>query len=149
MSRIRYQGAIMRENQILLIKHREHKSGRAYWIIPGGGREAGESEEDCVRREMFEETGLTVSVERLLLDEIVETHQWHAQHKTYLCRADEGNAQPGYEPEPEVAEHYAITEVRWFDLSDTASWDQLVKADPITYPLLQKLQSVLGYKIEG
>jgi len=149
MSRIRYQGTILREDQILLIKHREHKSGRAYWIIPGGGCEAGESEEDCVCREMFEETGLTVSVECLLLDEIVEAHQWRAQHKTYLCRADAGDAKPGYEPEPEVAEHYAITEVGWFDLSDPASWDQLVKADPITYPLLQKLQSVLGYKIEG
>jgi 8-oxo-dGTP pyrophosphatase MutT (NUDIX family) len=148
MSHIRYQGAIMRGNHILLIKHREHKSGRAYWIIPGGGRESGESEEECVRREMYEETGLTVTVERLLLDEMVEVHQWRNQHKTYLCRADAGDAQPGYEPEPEVAEHYAITEVGWFDLSAPASWDPLVKADPITYPLLQKIQSVLGYEVK-
>ena len=47
--RIRYQGAIVRDDHLLLIKHREHTSGHAYWVIPGGGREEGETEEECVR----------------------------------------------------------------------------------------------------
>ncbi len=55
---IRYQGAIIRDDHLLLIKHREHESGREYWILPGGGRESDESEEDCVKRELQEETGL-------------------------------------------------------------------------------------------
>jgi ADP-ribose pyrophosphatase YjhB (NUDIX family) len=147
MSRIRYQGAIIRGDQLLLIKHREHKGGRSYWIIPGGGIEAGETEEECVQREMLEETGLKVTVERLLLDEIIQLNR----HKTYLCRADAdaGEPQPGYEPEPEAAEHYAIVEVGWFDLSAPASWEPLAKADPITFPLLQKIRSALGYGGEG
>ncbi len=70
MSRkIRYQGAIINDHQILLVRHAEHVSGRSYWIIPGGGIEAGETEEECVQREMLEETNLRVEVERLLLDE--------------------------------------------------------------------------------
>jgi 8-oxo-dGTP pyrophosphatase MutT (NUDIX family) len=143
MSRIRYQGAIVRDDHLLLIKHSEHKTGRSYWVIPGGGREAGETEEECTRREMWEETGLNVTVERMLLDEIVSPDR----HKTYLCRADTGDPQPGYEPEPEVAEHYAITEVRWFDLSSPATWDALVKSDRITYPLLKQIQAALGYPV--
>ena len=54
MSRaIRYQGVVIRDNHILLLKHQEH-AGRYYWVIPGGGREVGETEEACVQREMLE-----------------------------------------------------------------------------------------------
>ena len=144
--RIRYQGAIVRDGHLLLIKHAEHKSGRSYWVIPGGGREEGETEEECVLREMQEETGLKVTIERLLLDEEVGLKNIYSRHKTYLCRADEGEAQPGYEPEPEVAAYYAITEVGWFDLSSPTSWDPLVKADKITHPLLKKMRAALGYE---
>src|SRR6185369_10431159 len=65
---VRYQGAIVQDHQLLLIQHREHASGRGYWVIPGGGQEGAESEEACVRREMLEETGLEVAVERLLFE---------------------------------------------------------------------------------
>jgi 8-oxo-dGTP pyrophosphatase MutT (NUDIX family) len=65
----RYQGAIVRNHSILLIRHRENESGRSYWILPGGGIEPGETEEDCVRWEMKEETNLDVQVSALLLDE--------------------------------------------------------------------------------
>ena len=34
-------------------------STRFVWITPGGGIDEGELEPDCVRREVFEETGLT------------------------------------------------------------------------------------------
>lgn len=40
---IRYQAAIIHNRQILLIQHREHASGRSYWLLPGGGREAKET----------------------------------------------------------------------------------------------------------
>src|SRR4051812_25705926 len=35
----RYQGAIIRDHHILLLKQVEHASGRSYWQIPGGGIE--------------------------------------------------------------------------------------------------------------
>ena len=69
---IRYQGAIVRNDHILLIQHTEHASGRSYWLIPGGGIEADETEEACVQREMHEETCLEVQVQRLLLDELAQ-----------------------------------------------------------------------------
>lgn len=56
---IRYQGAIIKDHHVLLLRHREHKTGRSYWLFPGGSIEENETEEQCVAREMFEETGPT------------------------------------------------------------------------------------------
>jgi ADP-ribose pyrophosphatase YjhB (NUDIX family) len=148
MSRdIRYQAAIIRDDHILLIKHTEHASGRSYWVIPGGGREANETEEACVKREMVEETNLQVTIERLLLDEAGVPNGVYQRLKTYLCKADTGDASPGYEPEAEAAREYAISETSWFDLRDPAGWDGLVFTDPFTYPLLRKIQAMLGYSV--
>jgi ADP-ribose pyrophosphatase YjhB (NUDIX family) len=144
---IRYQGAIIRDDHILLIKHREHASGRSYWVIPGGGREVDETEEACVKREMLEETNLKVTIERLLLDEAGIPQGVYRRLKTYLCRAETGNASPGVEPEVEASQQYAISEVRWFDLRDPAGWDAQLKTDPFTYPLLQRIQTILGYPV--
>lgn len=143
---IRYQGAIVHEHQLLLIRHREHASGHSYWVIPGGGIEAEESEEVCVQREMREETHLEVAVERLLFDEPTEPGGVYQRRKTYLCRmAADGQARPGYEPEAEAAAHNAIDAVAWFDLRDPAGWDPGVFADPITLRLLRRIQAALGY----
>ena len=49
--------------------HKHHSTGRAYWVIPGGGIEGSESEEECVIREMKEETNLDVTIDRLVFDE--------------------------------------------------------------------------------
>jgi len=148
MSRvIRYQGAVIRDDHILLVKHREHATGRSYWVIPGGGREDNETEEACVQREILEETHLVVTIERLLFDEAAPTGGYQ-RLKTYLCSLGIGDALPGYEPETEAAQRYAITEVGWFDLLHPASWDNQIKTDSITYPLLQKIQAILGYPIE-
>ena len=147
MSRvIRYQGVVIRDDHILLVKHREHATGRSYWVIPGGGREDNETEEACVQREMLEETHLVVTIEHLLLDDTISTGDYQ-RFKTYLCKVGIGDAQPGYEPETEAAQRYAITEVGWFDLHHPASWDTQIRTDPITYPLLQKIQAILGYPI--
>ena len=149
MSRIiRYQGAIVRHDHILLIKHREHASGEDYWVIPGGGREDGETEEECVKREVMEETHLNVAVKRLLLDEPGHPDDVYQRFKTYLCIPMAGEAYPGHEPEPEAAETYAITEVGWFDLRDQTTWGAEVITDPFTYPLLERIRAALGYSMD-
>lgn len=130
---------------MLLIKHTEHRTGRSFWAIPGGGIEAGETEEACVEREMREETYLRVHVQSLLLDEPDFPNGSYQRRKTYLCRVLEGEARPGYEPEVEAAAVYAITDVGWFDLRDTTSWDAVLLNDPITYPIIHQVRQVLGY----
>jgi 8-oxo-dGTP pyrophosphatase MutT (NUDIX family) len=141
--KIRYQAAILRERRILLIQHREHDGNRSYWLLPGGGREEGESEEECVLREVREETGLEVQIVKLLLDLPEPPGGGYERHKTYWCTPISGEARPGYEPEPEAAACYAISAVRWFDLNDEAAWDEGIGADPFTYPELKAIQDAV------
>jgi ADP-ribose pyrophosphatase YjhB (NUDIX family) len=144
----RFQGAIIRNDHILLIKHREYATGDEYWVIPGGGREEGETEQECVKREIKEETHLSVTVKQLLLDELGRADGVYRRFQTYLCAPMQGEACPGCEPELEASEAYAITEVGWFDLRDETTWDPEVVADPFTYPLLQRIRALLGYEAD-
>jgi len=63
---IRYQAAIVSDNHLLLLKVLDGRTGRLLWVFPGGGREPGENEEECLEREVREETHLTVAVARCL-----------------------------------------------------------------------------------
>jgi 8-oxo-dGTP pyrophosphatase MutT (NUDIX family) len=142
----RYQGAIILNDQILLIKYRQYKDGFEYWVLPGGGREEGETAEECVKREMKEETNLDVVVERLLLDIPGQPDNYYPFYKTYLCKTLTDNAQPGSEPELETGVGYEISEVGWFDLLSEEKWpnDRIFKR--LVYPQLKMLQKILGYK---
>ena len=144
---IRYQGAIIRDDQILLIMHHPLKTGVTYWVMPGGGIEDGETEEECVIREMKEETNLEVQVIKLLLDEPSPPDGTYKWNKTYLCKPIGGEAAPGYEPEPEAASEYTISQVKWFDLWDDTDWEPKLIEDPFTYPIVQKIRMVLGYSV--
>jgi ADP-ribose pyrophosphatase YjhB (NUDIX family) len=141
----RYQGLIIKDRRVLLIKHGEHATGRGYWVIPGGGIDGNESEEQCVVREMKEETNLEVKVAGLLFEEPGHPEEAYHWPKTYLCKPISGEASPGYEPELEAAENYAITEVGWFDLQDESDWEPELIGEPITYPQLVKARRKLGY----
>lgn len=97
---------IEQDNSYLLL-HRTKKKGdlnQGKWIGVGGKFEAGESPEDCMRRETMEETGLTVDEYRyrgivtfVTLDENMkpdETEYMHLFHVTAfhgrLKECDEG-----------------------------------------------------------
>jgi ADP-ribose pyrophosphatase YjhB (NUDIX family) len=145
MRHTRYQGAIAQNDRLLLIRHTEHKSGRHYWIIPGGGREPNETEIECVKREMHEETNLNVKVIRLLSEKTLPDDHAYKMLKTYLCRVVSGKPSPGIEPEEDAAAMYAITKVAWFDLRSEESWELTILENPITFTMLQEIRQALGY----
>jgi 8-oxo-dGTP diphosphatase len=53
-----------RDGEILLVRHK--KGNQRYWVLPGGRLEYGETFEECAMREVKEETGLEVEMERFL-----------------------------------------------------------------------------------
>jgi 8-oxo-dGTP diphosphatase len=140
----RYQGAIIKDHHLLLLRYRDYETGRSLWVFPGGGIEEGETEEECVAREMLEETHLTVEVERLLFEMPHHDPTMYQKRKVYLCAVMSGEAKPGYEPEEEVRETYGIVEVKWFDLRAVDTWDKDV-LNEVLHPQILKLETVLGY----
>ena len=122
-------------------------AGRSYWQIPGGGIEPDETEEQCVQREMLEETGLHVQVHSLLLDEPSTPGAIYQRWKTYRCAILAGEARPGSEPEAAYADAYSFTEVGWFDLRQPATWDPRLGADSYIAAWLRRVQEALGYAV--
>jgi ADP-ribose pyrophosphatase YjhB (NUDIX family) len=70
---VRVQGLVLVEDRILLARHVRH--GRSYWVLPGGHREAGETLDRALARELEEEAGIRplrlalFSVSEMLLDD--------------------------------------------------------------------------------
>jgi 8-oxo-dGTP diphosphatase len=61
--RIRAAALITKNDSILLVQHVHPVSGEEWWVPPGGGVEPEDASLfDCVRREVFEETGLQVEL---------------------------------------------------------------------------------------
>ncbi|MAF11477.1 hypothetical protein CMK11_13590 [Candidatus Poribacteria bacterium] len=134
----------MRDAHILLIQHLEHATGHAYWVLPGGGMEDGETETECVRREVREETHLEVEVERMLLDEPNHAPDGlYERLRTYLCRPVSGEPRPGYEPEPEAAAEYSIAAVGWWSIDDETAWNAGIADDSITVHMLRQVRAAL------
>ncbi len=142
----RYQAAILRGDELLLLKVVEPGGGRTYWQLPGGGREEGETEEECLLREVREETFLTVVVERALSDQPGYAGHIYRRLRTYLCRVVAGEARPGREPEFDSADCTTIRAAAWFDLRAPETWDRLILADPFTMEVLHRLRVSLGYE---
>jgi adenosine deaminase len=127
----RCRGAIVRGRQILLLQHQHCGTGHTYWWFPGGGRKPGESDEACVAREIVEEVGLDVRVERSLS----LPQDWRGgYHVVYLCTPLSGEVRLGTEEEGRT-----LIGFRWVPLDDERSWEPEFYQDHI-YPVLQAVQ---------
>lgn len=73
--------AIVLQDGKIVSMYREF-NGRKYNTFPGGGMEEGEKEEECVKREVFEEFGIQVEIVKKLYDYEDEKSIEHF----YLCK---------------------------------------------------------------
>lgn len=61
---MRAQVVLLQGGKILMAEH--SREGGAYWVLPGGAIEPGETPEEAAVREVREETGLEIDLERPL-----------------------------------------------------------------------------------
>ena len=81
------------EARILLCEHTYRKFHP--WGLPGGGLEFGESPECGIQREVWEETGFNVNVEKLLFAE--SSQDFHHVCLIYSCKIVGGSFMPNLE----------------------------------------------------
>jgi 8-oxo-dGTP diphosphatase len=65
---LRCSAIVFRNNHVLLVRRVAHSD----WVLPGGNPETGESVASCARREVAEETGLQITVDRVAF--VLEAH---------------------------------------------------------------------------
>ena len=77
-TRIACRGIVIREGKLLL----SYEAGTGFWMIPGGGLEAGESECECCIREVAEETGFIIKPSpcALEIDEYYGTRKYISRY---------------------------------------------------------------------
>jgi 8-oxo-dGTP pyrophosphatase MutT (NUDIX family) len=129
-ARRRCGGAIVRGQEVLLIRQQHWDTGRTYWWSPGGGREPGETDEACVAREVKEEVGLDVRVERPLA--LPADWRW-GNHAVYLCTPLAGEVRLGAE------DGRALIGFGWYPIDDERTWEPEFHEDHIC-PILKAVQ---------
>jgi 8-oxo-dGTP diphosphatase len=127
---------IIEENRVLLVK-RARPPLQAQWSIPGGALEVGELVREGVVREAREETGLIVEAGELLgvYDRVVRDAQQRVQYHyvliDFLCRRVGG----------ELAAADDAAEVRWFTREELP----ILKMAEDTLDVIRKGFTKLGF----
>ena len=87
--RIRVSAVLRWEDRFLLCRH--EKSGREYWLLPGGGVNSGESLVEGLRRELAEEVGigddLTFEGPVAVVDSIAPKRAFVGRHVVHIIFA--------------------------------------------------------------
>lgn len=103
--RVRVGAVILRDRQVLMAEH--EKDNKRYWLLPGGGMQHGETLEDTVRRELWEEAWLRVKPGRVLFvnDTITPDGSRHILHITVEASIVSG--------EPKLGIDHRVRQIAW------------------------------------
>ena len=122
---------ILNDDRIVLIRRGKEPS-RGLWTFPGGAVELGEPVREAVRREVQEETGLEIEVGEvaLVLDSVSRDPdgrvQYHYVIIDFYARPVGGALRPGSD----------VSDVRWASRRDIESLPMTEKAQEVARRLL-------------
>ena len=105
------------EGRVLLLRHTYR--GNRPWGLPGGGLRPGESLEECLEREVLEETGMRVEVTAMLSG--AAHYDRRLVDMIFSCRPLPGESLDTFKPNAEVAEAAFFHPT---DLPQGISWGQ-------------------------
>ena len=115
MKRIEVVAAIIHDAEgRLFATQRGYGEWKDGWEFPGGKMEAGETPEEALRREIWEELETRIEVERLVETVEYDYPQFHLTMHCYLCRVESGRL--------ELKEHEAA---RWLEKEELDEVDWL------------------------
>jgi 8-oxo-dGTP diphosphatase len=108
-------GAVILNDRILMVRHAHN--GREYWTLPGGKIEDGEPPSEAAVREVWEETGLDLKIERYLFS---TTSAMGSVTRCYLMVPPDPGSTVALGEDPEEAhlapEERMLQDVRWHSL---------------------------------
>ncbi|GAK12058.1 NUDIX hydrolase [Geomicrobium sp. JCM 19039] len=73
---------ITKDNRVVLVNQYRHAGGRAFFEVPAGMKEAGETNEEAIAREVKEETGICLRKHRFTLAVIIQILPWRQTKST-------------------------------------------------------------------
>lgn len=126
MKQIEVVAAIIHDDQgRIFATQRGYGEWKDWWEFPGGKMEAGETPEEALRREIWEELET-----RIVVEKFVETVEWdypafHLTMHCYLCHVESGHL--------ELKEHEAA---KWLNKDELES----IKWLPADWDLVRRLK---------
>lgn len=131
---VRPTAVLIEDGRILLVEQRVGAGSTREWSLPGGRVKGGETIEECLRREVREETGIDIAIERLLYvcDRIGEGT--HVVHLTFVVRRVGGDLCMGSEPERDAHPITAVKMVPLGSLRDCGFGDEFCRLAANGFP---------------
>jgi len=119
----RVRAVIIHNHKVLTIKRT--KPNQTYWAIPGGGVEAGETNEQALIREIKEELGLVIEPQELLLKIVSTKPETFGQTEYfYACNIVSGTIGSGDGPEFQANSSYIGSyDFEWLNIRNLADID--------------------------
>ena len=124
-------GAVVIKGTEVLLVRRGSEPLKGEWSLPGGALEVGETLQQGVVREVFEETGMTVTpagvieiLDRIIKDEESGRVRYHYVLIDFVCRVISGSPRVGSDAD----------EVRWVDRAALEEY----RVAPVTVRVIEK-----------
>ena len=91
MKQIEVVAAIIRKDDKIFATQRGYGEWKDWWEFPGGKMEPGETPEEALKREIWEELSTEISVEKIICTVEYDYPQFHLTMHCYWCHVESGH----------------------------------------------------------